>query len=97
VVNNSLDAHRLFHRQLPSCFNLWCVIYTESDPQGGWWFTSKDGGGRVAPDVFLHHMLVVSLDDVADQALSAHVIMVTCGVNLVISEECKLITELLSR
>jgi hypothetical protein len=93
----ALDTHGCSRRQLPSCFNLWAVIYTESDPRGGWWFTSKDGGGRESPNLILHQLLVVALDDVADQALSAQVIMVTCGINLQIPQERKLVAESLSR
>jgi hypothetical protein len=97
VVHPGLPYQIAFCRQLPLCFNLWCVIYTESDPRGGWWFTSENGGGQTSPGSVLRHLLVGALDDVADKALSAQAIAVTCGINLLMPQERKSVMEALTQ
>ncbi|KAG8706921.1 hypothetical protein FRC08_000791 [Ceratobasidium sp. 394] len=68
-------------------FKIWCMIYTESDPRGGWWIDSGSSAGRATPDEVLPHLLDSALKGWAEKSKGAYVVVISCGMNLQILEE----------
>lgn len=78
-------------------FHLWSILYTESDPSGGWWFSSEDEGAQAPADEILGRLLLDALGDLAALSLGAHMVVVSCGVNLLLPEERKEIMKCLKQ
>jgi hypothetical protein len=83
--------------ELPLEFDLWCFIYTESDPRGGWWFHSNGAGGQGPVEEVLGHVLITHLGPCAERARASHGVVISCGVNLLIPRVRKMIAVTLTR
>ncbi|KAG8731063.1 hypothetical protein FRC10_002062 [Ceratobasidium sp. 414] len=78
-------------------FKIWCILFTESDPRGGWWIDSGSNAGRAGPEEILPHLLDQALEGWAEKSLAAHVVIVSCGLNLQNPEERQKIIGALSK
>lgn len=73
------------------------MIYTESDPSGGWWIESEGQGGQSMPNLVIDHLLIGALDHFAEKARTSRVVIIACGVNLLLSPIRKGVMEALQR
>lgn len=87
---------KYFNRYVPSPpFRLWCIFMTESDPNGGWWI--DDGESRAQSDE--NSVLDYYLNGMyswAEHAVTADIIVTSCGVNLGLADSRKQVISYIS-
>ncbi|KAG8719759.1 hypothetical protein FRC09_010664 [Ceratobasidium sp. 395] len=88
LLNGEVDEEsvaRIDEELLPKApYHLAVLFFTESDPRGGWWISSAKGtdlGGRCNEDKFISYH-TTNLIPLAQDALTARLFPVTCGMNM---------------